>query len=56
MIDLTEFSLNFPQKPVDEIPRDGQVTNIIKNFNDTCQIQLVTGDSQTGKTNFLGSV
>lgn len=42
-----------PARPPDEIPRDSQVAQIAKNFNPECQQQLVSGSTQTGKSNLL---
>ncbi len=51
VVDLTDQVV--PPPPSDEIPRDASVRQIAKCFGAECQVQLVVGNRQTGKTNLL---
>lgn len=51
-IDMSVHQL-LPPTPSPEIPRDPSVRRIVEDFDLECQVQMVVGGAQTGKTNLL---
>lgn len=50
---LCDYVNFFPHDTEDQIPRDNLTQKISNSFGPECQVQIIYGDSNIGKTNFL---